>query len=69
MIIENICSLCGGYMEPWPGGGGFGHNARPLGDGRCCDWCNGNLVIPVRIRIIGLKRSRQGVRSDDDQGR
>jgi hypothetical protein len=28
----------------------FGHNPRPLfSEGRCCDFCNKNIVIPTRI--------------------
>jgi len=35
---EQICSLCGrGYH-------GYGHNAQPLSNGRCCDPCNVDVV-------------------------
>ena len=26
-----------------------GHNAQPISDGRCCDRCNEDIVIPHRI--------------------
>jgi hypothetical protein len=31
---------------------GFGNNAAPVKDGRCCDDCNSNVVIPTRIAAI-----------------
>jgi hypothetical protein len=37
------CSICNNNIE------GFGHNAQPINDGRCCDDCN-NLVIIERIK-------------------
>lgn len=52
------CCLCDGEIEKkrhpetneiyWE----EGNNAEPLKDGRCCEWCNNNLVIPLRIRRI-----------------
>ena len=29
-----------------------GHNAYPINNGRCCDNCNLNLVIPSRLILI-----------------
>jgi len=29
-----------------------GHNARPINDGRCCKFCNDNVVIQQRILMI-----------------
>ena len=26
-----------------------GHNAQPINDGRCCDRCNEDIVVPHRI--------------------
>ena len=37
------CSICNENFE------GFGNNAEPVNDGRCCDDCN-NLVIMERIK-------------------
>ena len=37
------CSVCGGLVEP-----DKTHNARPLNDGRCCEGCNTNFVVPER---------------------
>jgi len=38
-----ICILCGCTYSGW------GHNAQPLSEGRCCDTCNDVHVIPERI--------------------
>ncbi len=41
------CSICKGEMnDP------YGHNAQPLNDGRCCDICNTQFVIPERIKRV-----------------
>ena len=39
------CSICGKKYK------GYGNNARPVNDGRCCDDCNDNVVIPKRIEV------------------
>ena len=31
---------------------GFGHDALPVWPGRCCDKCNRDYVIPMRIRLL-----------------
>ena len=43
--MVKICVLCGTDIE------GHGNNPAPLnrGHGRCCDGCNTDLVIPMRI--------------------
>lgn len=38
----HVCSLC---HKPYQG---YGNNALPLNEGRCCDDCNRNFVIPAR---------------------
>lgn len=40
------CHICG---RPYKG---YGNNAFPAKLGRCCDECNENLVIPLRIMMI-----------------
>ena len=40
------CSVCGLDYR------GFGNNAWPLNDGRCCDVCNALDVIPARIAMM-----------------
>ena len=48
------CSICSGYIEPLKDEDGIvvwehGNNAQPVNDGRCCDKCNWETVIPARI--------------------
>ena len=42
------CSIC---LEKIPSRGCWdqGNNAEPVNEGRCCDDCNWNVVIPVRM--------------------
>lgn len=39
------CSICGIRYS------GFGHNADPVTDRRCCGSCNNDVVVPARIRL------------------
>ena len=53
-INEVKCSICSGYIEPLKDKDGIvvwehGNNAQPINDGRCCDKCNWEVVIPARI--------------------
>lgn len=41
-----ICSICQVGYEGW------GNNAQPVNDGRCCDKCNSAIVIPARLMMI-----------------
>jgi hypothetical protein len=41
----NLCSICGQDYY------GYGNNALPINDGRCCDDCN-QLVIIRRINDV-----------------
>lgn len=43
---ERICSICQDRYE------GYGNNAEPVNDGRCCDRCNWTVVIPARLNMI-----------------
>lgn len=43
------CILCGKEYE------GFGNNAMPVADGRCCDTCNLEKVIPTRLQDASLE--------------
>ena len=46
------CSICGKQYE------GFGNNAQPINDGRCCDECNKNVVIARRLTDI-INKSKE----------
>ena len=37
------CCICKGEID------GFGNNAQPIKEGRCCDKCNYYKVIPKRL--------------------
>ena len=41
-----ICSICG---KPYTG---WGNNAYPVNNGRCCDHCNTTKVIPARFAAL-----------------
>lgn len=42
------CCLCGEIIK------GFGNNALPLEDGRCCEDCNLKKVIPAGLKLHGI---------------
>lgn len=37
--------------------GKYGNNALPLKDGRCCDTCNYDIIIPLRLGKELMKQS------------
>lgn len=41
-----VCSICQRNYFGW------GNNAQPVNDGRCCDDCNTMIVLPERISLI-----------------
>lgn len=48
------CSICSNKIQEHktPEGKVYwseGHNAQPVTNGRCCDDCNDQVVIPVRL--------------------
>ena len=52
MDTIEICCLCGnGYI-------GFGNNAYPIKEDKCCDNCNKDYVIPERIKRINERESK-----------
>lgn len=51
------CSICGKHYE------GYGNNAQPVNDGRCCDYCNVTIVVPRRMQDY-----RNQLRKDEDNG-
>lgn len=40
------CCICGAEFTEW------GNNALPVYEGICCDKCNYEVVIPIRIKNI-----------------
>ena len=47
--ITADCCICGEL------GIGYGNNAQPIANGRCCDLCNTMHVIPARIIMANLQ--------------
>jgi hypothetical protein len=47
------CSICN---QPFTE---YGNDARPVNDGRCCDYCDCLVVLPIRImRMSGTAREK-----------
>jgi len=46
MIKREKCCLCKKNIRGW------GNNAAPLKDGRCCGLCNSEKVIPARLEAM-----------------
>ena len=42
--MKTKCVICEEKYE------GYGHNARPIKIGKCCNDCNMEVVLPSRIR-------------------
>ena len=54
MTPVKVCSICGGAIV------GFGNSAQPINDGRCCDQCNADHVIPAQRVAAEKKAKREG---------
>ena len=50
---KKICSICGKEYVGW------GNNAQPVNDGRCCDRCNLDYVIPARLFGTGKREKKR----------
>lgn len=50
-----LCAIC---AKPYKG---FGHNAQPLKNGRCCDACNARVLVARLTIAIALTSGRQEV--------
>ena len=40
------CVICGKEIK------GYGNNAEPVKNGKCCGECNMKIVVPKRIELI-----------------
>lgn len=63
------CDVCGLEIEAETSGWDKGHNPAPLlktYGARCCNWCNENLVTPLRIRLIKLSPEYRRSRTVDE---
>jgi hypothetical protein len=54
-----ICSICGDEYIGW------GNNAWPINDRRCCDTCNEDWVIPRRL-ADSHRADKEKTRHDQD---
>ena len=54
------CSICGKHVDH-----GVGNNAQPVNDGRCCDDCNANVVVPRRLHDVRVESAARK-RADGD---
>ena len=52
------CSIC---QQPFNNNEQFGNNAEPINNGRCCDICNRQIVIPKRLDMCNLKVKQKKV--------
>lgn len=60
------CSICDKEIPVKEGGWDSGNNAQPINDGRCCDECNMNVVIPERLQqAIWVRRKQEGQEESD----
>ena len=50
-LLQIPCCLCAANIEI-KGSWTQGNNALPVFDGRCCDSCNMQIVIPERLRRV-----------------
>lgn len=56
----NICSICHGKYD------GFGNNAEPINSGRCCDECNEQVVVPIRI-LRAMRKDFEELKGDKNE--
>jgi hypothetical protein len=48
--LQKMCCICKRQIPLTPNGWAGGSNADPVvPNGRCCDDCNKNIVIPARL--------------------
>jgi hypothetical protein len=53
------CSICDKAIPVKEGGWSEGNNAQPINDGRCCDECNANVVIPARLHAVSNRHEEE----------
>ena len=57
---EQECVICHQPFE------GYGNNAEPVAEGRCCDECNAKVVIPARIEEINKHKKLDEAKEKDE---
>jgi hypothetical protein len=59
------CSLCGKDIKP-QGEWYQGHNAEPIKEGRCCDDCNLDIVLPARLSNLPDMQPAYSVNTEEN---
>jgi len=55
MTPVKVCLICSGAIV------GFGNDAQPITDGRCCDRCHAERAVPERVRrMLERDAKREG---------
>jgi hypothetical protein len=49
LFLEDAAGCCSMCRQPFVG---WGNNAQPINDGRCCSGCNQTVIIPARLAFI-----------------
>lgn len=57
---EQECVICHKPFE------GYGNNAEPVAEGRCCDECNAKVVIPARIEEMNKSKKLDEAKEEDE---
>lgn len=57
---EQECVICHKPFE------GYGNNAEPVAEGRCCDECNTKVVIPARIEEMNKHKKLDEAKEKDE---
>ena len=57
--LKKVCSICQLLYD------GYGNNAYPINEGRCCDSCNG-LVIAARINQMNVEKAKTNLQRQTD---
>lgn len=52
-VEKQNCVICGKPII------GFGNNALPVAEGKCCDKCNQEVVIPARLKSVKLDEAKK----------
>jgi hypothetical protein len=63
LVNENPCCLCDKEFS------GYGNNPAPFKGGRCCDDCNGSLVLPARFAGFTSKDAKHFLKKKKKQSK
>ena len=55
MKTDNKCVICKQEITPDPNGWDGGCNAEPVRKGQCCNYCDNNIVLPMRLAQRGYR--------------